>query len=111
MGKPKESCQTGKHIVLLLINDHVTNQEYVSKTFMVEVVDYAIDHISKPFLLKLVSLVTGLFSLTSFVLAFLAQIDKSFGYKAGTAAALVTMLAFGHSHLSYRRPKDTHIWT
>ena len=50
------------------------------------VVDYAFDHISRPFLSKVISVFLGLAAVVTYFLTSLEQIDKTFGYAAGTAA-------------------------
>ena len=102
-GTPKDVSRPGNHLVKLSITDKETGHEYESKTFEVKVVDFAFDHISRPFLLQVTSAISGLASVATYLLTYFQDIDKAFGYTAGTAILLVGTAIFTRSHMLYRR--------
>ncbi len=106
-GKPTATCNPGNHTVILTIIDTSTEERYESISFRVTVVDYAFDHISKPFLVKLLSFVMGIGSFIMFVLGLLGQIDKSFGLASGTAGGAIIAYMFARMSKLYRRPETT----
>jgi hypothetical protein len=104
VAKPKDTCAIGSHAVLLTINDHATGKELESMPFGVKVVDFAFDHVSRPFVSNLASLISGIGSAAMFVLTLLGQIDTTFGLASGTAAGVLAAAIYARvSHL-YRRP-------
>lgn len=107
IGKPKDGCYSGKHWVKLSLIDKETNHEYLSHLFEVKVVDFAFDHVSRPFLSGLVSLVLGLGSFVTYALTLLGKVDQVFGLTSGTAAALIATVIYGRLFDLYRRTKET----
>lgn len=86
---PTNDCRPGDQVVLLSIVDVETQIEYLSTSFTVQVVDFAFDHISRPSLSKAIAAVSWAVSSFMFVLTALEQVDKTFGLRAGTAAAVL----------------------
>jgi hypothetical protein len=84
IGKPKETCHPGIHQVILSVSDSKTNVQYESVSFNVNVKDYAFDHVSRPALSKITSIIVGSGSLVMFILTLLGEIDKTFGLTSGT---------------------------
>ncbi|MEM2051284.1 MAG: hypothetical protein QXZ11_09255 [Thermoproteota archaeon] len=105
---PKENCQPGLHQAILSIADAETQIEYESISFVVQIADFAFDHISRPLLSKMVSAVLGIGSLAMFILTALEQVDKTFGLTAGTAAAMLTSTILFQWWSIFRRPGITH---
>lgn len=106
-GNPKEICHPGKQIVKLSITNETKGYEYLPRIFEVEVVDYAFDHVSRPFLSKVTSTAIGLASMVTYALTLLEQIDTAFGFASGTAAALVAAFIFTQFRSSFQRPSVT----
>lgn len=105
---PNDDCKPGTHYVVLSITDAETQFEYESISFAVAIVDFAFDHLSRPFLSKATSAVLGLGSLMMFVLTALEQVDKTFGLTAGTAAAVLTSAVLLQWWSLFQRPGVTH---
>ncbi len=105
---PNDDCQPGTHYAVLSITDAETHFEYESISFVVKVVDFAFDHVSRPLLSKAISIVMGLGSLIMFVLTALEQVDKTVGLTAGTAAAVLTSTILIRFWLLFQQPKVTH---
>ena len=90
IAKPKDNCYPGIHEVRFSISDpEEGGLEYYSATFEVKVVDFAFDHISRPFLSNMLSFVTATASLLMFGLTLFGRIDNAFGLAAGTTAGVV----------------------
>jgi hypothetical protein len=103
-GKPKDNCYPGEHKVRLSIRNKESGHEYLSDTFQVKVVDFAFDHISRPFLSKLISSILGTIAAITYILTFLGQMDATFGFASGTAATAVAGFVFGRFLTMYQRP-------
>lgn len=88
-GKPIDTCYPGFHTARLSITDKDTSIEYVSKILRIQVVDFAFDHVSRPHLSMVVSGVTAMGALATFILTLFGQIDAVLGYSSGTAALVV----------------------
>lgn len=84
--KPDDNCEPGVHQAILYISDPATGIEYQSINFYIQITDFAFDHISRPFLSKVLSALLGIGSLIMFILTFLGQIDSTFGLTSGTVA-------------------------
>lgn len=108
VGKPKDNCHPGLHQAMVSICDEETNVEYQSANFSIKVVDFAFDHVSRPFLSNVATVVLGIGSLSMFILTLLGQIDTTFGLTSGTTAgALATAVYFRFVSL-YQRPIIGH---
>jgi len=92
-GIPDEACTPGMHTVRVRVQDAQTAVQYVSHMVYVEVVDYAFGKVSRPTFQKVMSIVSGAAAVVMWALALLEQIDKTWGFTGGTAAAAVA--AFG----------------
>ncbi len=86
IAKPKDSCYPGNHQVILSICDSKTNFEYHSISFAVQITDFVFDHISRPLVSNVISIVLGIGSLSMYALTLLGQIDSTFGLTSGTVA-------------------------
>ena len=104
IGNPKENCYPGKNSVKLSITDKETNHEYVSRVFEVEVVDYAIDHVSRPLLSKITSIVSALAATITYALTLLGQIDTVFGLASGTAAGIFALFVYRQFRSLFQQP-------
>lgn len=87
--KPLDECYSGKHTAIISITDKVSEIEYVSINFEIEVVDFAFDHISRPLIANIISIILGIGSLLSFLLAIVGKLDTTFGLTAGTTAGII----------------------
>lgn len=87
VGMPAVTTVPGSQAVLITIRDADNETEYFSRTFGVEVVDFAFDHVSRPKLEAAISVVSGVGAVAMWALALLGQIDQTLGLAAGTAAA------------------------
>jgi hypothetical protein len=108
IGKPNDSCQPGLHQVILYITDDITNVEYQSVYFQVQVTDFAFDHISRPLLTKMMSITLGIGSLAMFILTLLGKIDTTFGLASGTIAGTFASAIYGRFLSLYQNQKVTN---
>jgi hypothetical protein len=102
-GKPKDTAFVGEHRIKLSVTDKETSHEYVSMIFKVKIVDFAFDHISRPFLSKLTSLILGLASIITYALTFTGKIDGAFGLASGTTAAIIATFVYGRFNLLFQQ--------
>lgn len=107
VAKPDDACYPGTHTILLSVSDKKTGHEYESRQFSVRVVDYAFDHVSRPFVSTVSSVILGIGSLTTFTLTLLGQIDTTVGVTSGTAAGTLASLIYTRFLALYRRPNAT----
>jgi hypothetical protein len=105
LGTPKDNCQPGFHKVLISIIDAETGNEFESITIRVNVTDFAFDHVSKPLLSKVSSVLLGIGSLTMFTLSLLEQIDKTIGLTSGTAAGVLATMIYVNFINLYQRTR------
>ena len=87
---PMDICLPGMQNAILYIKDAESGVELDSYNFSVFVDDYAFDHISKPQVSYVSSLITGAGATVIFTLTFLQQVDKTLGATAGAAAAAIS---------------------
>ena len=90
-GIPKENCYPGMHAAVLTIVDPETKMQYSDISFKVDVKDFAFDHVSRPLLSNISTMILGIGSLVSFALTFVGQVDQVFGYTSGTTAAIIAV--------------------
>jgi uncharacterized membrane protein YciS (DUF1049 family) len=103
LGKPLETCLPGEHKVVLSILDNKTGIEFQSETFSVKVIDFAFDHVSRPLLSKVSTVVLGVGSFAMFILTLLEQIDKTIGLTSGTAAGILAAVIYANFYNLYQR--------
>lgn len=103
LAKPNDDCRPGTHKVLVSVVNYETDQEIDSFSISVQVVDFAFDHISRPLLSKISSVVLGIGSFAMFVLSFLEQIDKAIGLTSGTAAGVMAVIIYTNFYSLYQR--------
>jgi hypothetical protein len=106
--KPDDRCYPGNHKVILSISDVKTPLEYQSIIFTVKVTDFAFDHISRPLLSSITSVVLGAGSLIMFILTLLGQIDTTFGLASGTVAGTLASAIYVRFLSFYQQPKITN---
>lgn len=87
VGMPAVTTVPGRQTVLITIRSADNETEYFSRTFDVQVVDFAFDHVSRPKLDAAISVASAVGAVTMWALALLGQIDQTLGLAAGTAAA------------------------
>ena len=87
---PMDICLPGMQNAILYIKDAESGVELDSYNFSVFVDDYAFDHISKPQVSYVSSLITGAGATVIFTLTILQQVDKTLGATAGAAAAAIS---------------------
>lgn len=104
LGKPKDDCAPGVHQATLAISDEKTGHEYQSANFPVQIVDFAFDHVSRPLLSNLTSLVLGIGSFTIFVLTLLQKIDITLGLASGTTVGALASTLYVRFLWLYERP-------
>lgn len=105
IAKPEDNCRLGKQQGLLTIVDAKSGDTLLSLPFTILVVDYAVDHISRPLLSKAASVVLAGGSLLTFILTYLQHLDKTFGMTAGGATCLIAAALFGRSWALFERRK------
>ncbi|TVL98064.1 MAG: hypothetical protein CV087_21690 [Candidatus Brocadia sp. WS118] len=103
LGKPLDTCQPCIHKIVISITDNKTGIEYQAETISVKVVDFAFDHVSRPLLSKVSTVILGASSFVMFILTLLAQIDKTLGYTSGTAAFVLGTVVFANFYKFYQR--------
>jgi hypothetical protein len=109
VGRPNDNCRPGLQSVGLSISDAETGIEYQSESFQVQITDYVFDHVSRPLLSTMMTIVVGIGSLAMFLLTFLGQIDTTFGVASGTAgAALVSAIHLRFLSL-YQKANTTNL--
>jgi hypothetical protein len=105
LGKPQETCEPGEHKIILSVVDNKTNLEFFSTSFSVKVVDYIFDHVSRPLISKVSTVILGAGSFVMFILTLLEQIDKTVGLTSGTAAGILAVFIYGNFYNLYKRTK------
>lgn len=103
LGKPLDTCQPGEHKVVLSILDNKTGIEFQSETFAVKVSDFAFDHVSRPLLSRVSTVILGVGSFAMFILTLLEQIDKTIGLTSGTAAGILAAVVYTNFYNLYQR--------
>lgn len=109
VGKPDDNCQPGLHSVGLSITDEQSGVEYQSVSFQVPITDYAFDHVSRPLLSRLTTVILGVGSFVMFLLTLLGQIDTTFGLASGTAGAALVSAIHMRTLWLYQRPTTTNL--
>ena len=87
--KPNNECRHGKHYVKFFIKDPDTKREFLSTTIPLVVTDFAVDHLSQPFVSKLSATCLALGSIIMFALTLFQQIDKTLGVTSGAALFVI----------------------
>lgn len=105
VAKPLDDCHSGKHTALIAISDNKTSVEYFSMNFEIDVVDFAFDHVSRPLLANISSVVLGIGSLASFILATIGKLDTALGLTAGTTAGIIAATIQAISWNVYNRSR------
>lgn len=103
LGTPKDSCPSGNRNIRVSILNSDTQQEIESFNIIVKVVDFAFDHISRPFLSRVGAIVLGIGSFAMYILTFLEQIDKTIGLTSGTAAGILAIGIYAGFYHLYKR--------
>lgn len=103
LGMPKDNCETGSHKISVSISDADKGQELESFTIIVQVVDFAFDHISRPLLSRVGAVILGIGSFAMFILTFLEQIDKTVGLTSGAAAGVLALGIYASFYNLYQR--------
>ncbi len=103
LAKPLPTCEVGKHMANLSICAQESNIELFALLFEIQVVDYVVDHISRPFVLGLTTIVSGLGGLMMFILVFFGQVDTTFGLASGTTISVVSILTNWQFNSLFRR--------
>ncbi|KXK13525.1 MAG: hypothetical protein UZ14_CFX002001604 [Chloroflexi bacterium OLB14] len=102
--KPNDTCEPGYHKIKASIIDTMTGEEFDYLVLNhVRVVDFAFDHISRPFLSRVSAVVLGIGSFAMFILTFLEQIDKTIGLTSGTAAGVLALGIYVSFYNLYQR--------
>lgn len=106
LGMPKDNCEPGLHKVLVSISDGDTGLEFESLTITAQVVDFAFDHVSRPFLSKTASVFLFIGSFVMFSLTLFEQIDKTIGLTSGTAAAVLSIVIYNNFYTLFQRVRQ-----
>jgi hypothetical protein len=93
-GKPQETCIPGFHSAVLSIRDPDSRIEHLSISLEICVVDFAFDHVSRPFVGNVVSAIVATGSVLVFTLGLLGKIDTGFGLASGTAGTAISAYLF-----------------
>lgn len=107
LGSPKEACQLGSRSVRVSISDAESQEEIESFTIEVRVVDFAFDHVSRPFFSRVSATLLGIGSVAMFTLSLLEQVDKTIGLTSGTAAGILATLVYANFYNLYQRVRSS----
>jgi hypothetical protein len=102
-GTPNDNCDPGHHKILITISDLDTGLEIETLSVTVQVVDFAFDHISRPLISRIMAVILALGSVAMFMLTFLEQVDKTFGFTSGTAAGVLAAATYTSFYALYQR--------
>ena len=108
LGTPKDTCPSGRRNVRVSISNAENQQEIESFNVVVQVVDFAFDHISRPFLSKVSTIILAVGSFAMYILTFLEQIDKTIGLTSGTAAGILAIGIYASFYNLYQRISSSH---
>jgi hypothetical protein len=87
VGMPAVTTVPGRQSVLITIRSADNETEYLSRTFDVQVVDFAFGRVSRPKLEAAISVFSAVGAITMWGLTLMEQIDVTWGWTAGAAAA------------------------
>ncbi len=107
--KPTKECRHGKHYVKFFIQDADTKKEFVSTAFSLVVTDFAVDHVSQPFVSKLSAACLAVGSIFMFALTLFQQIDKTLGITSGTALFVVASAVLARFNYLFQRPVNQEV--
>lgn len=91
--KPTDECAVGRHIAKLSIWN-LAGIEVFSMLFEIKVVDYLFDHVSRPVMMNISVIASGLVAGSMYLLTFLEQVDKTIGLTSGTATLLLAFAIY-----------------
>jgi len=94
--KPEDDCVVGKQMAKLSICDNETNTELMYILFEIKVIDFLFDHVSRPFLLNIGAVFTGIGSLIIFTLTIVGKVDLILGVASGTTAGLFAFTIYSY---------------
>lgn len=94
LAKPEDTCEVGHQMAKLSICDNKTGQEIFSLPFEIQVVDFVVDHISRPLILKLAAGISGLGGVVMYAMTLFEQVDKTTGLTSGTAFSVAAIAAY-----------------
>jgi hypothetical protein len=103
IAKPADNCEIGKSVAKLSICEKESGVELFSVPFEIRVVDYVFDHISRPLVLKLTTIISGLGALALFILTLFGQVDTTLGLASGTAISAVSVVVFMQFNSLFQR--------
>jgi hypothetical protein len=103
IGIPKDTCHPGLHKTILSISDRESGSEYFSADFEIQVVDFAFDHVSRPFLSKATAVTLGIGSFLTFALTLFGQIDTVFGFASGTTVGAFAGIIYSRYLFVYNK--------
>ncbi len=104
IAKPNDNCEPDYHKIKASVIDTITGEEFDYLILNhVRVVDFAFDHISRPLLSRVSTIVLGIGSFAMFILTFLEQIDKTIGLTSGTAAGVLAIGIYVSFYNLYQR--------
>jgi hypothetical protein len=109
VGRPTDNCRPGLQSVGLSISDAETGIEYQSESFQVRITDYVFDHVSRPLLSTMMTILVGIGSLAMFLLTLLGQIDTTFGLASGTAGAALVSAIYLRFLSLYQKANTTNL--
>ena len=92
IAKPDDSCEAGKQIGKIAVISESSGIEIMSLDCEFQVVDYIVDHISRPFVYKLAAAFSGLGAFTMFMLTLFGQVDTTVGLASGTTIGMVCLI-------------------
>ena len=107
--QPHNECAPGRQVAVLSLRDSKTNEEYESIPCFFIIDDFAFDHVSKPRLSYVSSLVTGIGSLALFTFSFLQKLDATLGILAGIVGAALALLFGVRPTFLYKRQHNTSL--
>jgi hypothetical protein len=103
-GKPKPSTPPGVHAAVLAVSDERGEEELLSMPFEMNIVDYAFDHVSRPFAGRVIGGIVGVASVCVLALAFITRTAQVLDAAGGAVGLALSAFFFTRVETVFRRP-------
>lgn len=91
------------------LTEKETGKEIKAGLVKVKIDDFLVDSISRPIVANAIATISTFFSVTLWILAFLEQIDKTFGFAAGAASLFLAGILGLGAYFRYNSTTVTRI--
>ncbi|MFM8320703.1 MAG: Hsp70 family protein [Chloroflexota bacterium] len=109
LARPTDGCQVGSHMAKLAVCRAGSGVELFASVFEIRVVDFVIDHISRPLALKSVSVISGLGAAVMYLLTLFGQIDTTIGLASGTTIGVFSLAVYTQFNLWFQQMRHVSI--